>query len=187
MRLFVALDIPEETRDALANLIHQFSEVCRGARWVRAEGLHITLKFIGEAEEATLSAMKACLAEIHSAEAIQIVFRHFGFFPNERRPHVFWVGMQAGPALADLAKQIDAKLQTLGIPHEEKDFRPHLTLARFNSLGGLPKLKEMIQGHAARELGRTTAREFHLYQSELKPGGAEYTRLATFPFVRGSR
>lgn len=186
MRLFVALDVPEETRDTLANLVHQFSEVCRGARWVRAEGLHITLKFIGEAEEATLPAMKARLAEIHSAEAIQIVFRHFGFFPNEQRPRVFWAGMQAGPALADLAKQIDANLRTLEIPHEEKDFRPHLTLARFNSMEGLPKLREMIQGHATRELGRTTAREFHLYQSVLKRSGAEYTRLASFAFARGT-
>lgn len=187
MRLFVALDVPEETRDALANLLHQFSEVCKGARWVRAESVHITLKFIGEAEEATLPAMKERLAEIHSAEAIQIVFRHFGFFPHERHPRVFWLGMEADPSLARLAEQTDAKLQTLGIPREEKDFRPHLTLARFNSLEGLPKLREMIQGLAARELGRTTAREFHLYQSVLKRSGAEYTRLATFAFARGSR
>ncbi|HEV2298970.1 MAG TPA: RNA 2',3'-cyclic phosphodiesterase [Candidatus Acidoferrales bacterium] len=186
MRLFVALDVPEETHDALASLIHQFSEVCRGARWVRAEGVHVTLKFIGETEEARLSEIKGKLAEVSSAGAIEFAFRQFGFFPNERRPRVFWVGMKADESLAELAGQIDAKLQSLGIPHEEKDFRPHLTLARFNSLEGLPKLREMIQGHATRELGRTTAREFHLYQSVLKRSGAEYTRLASFAFARGT-
>jgi RNA 2',3'-cyclic 3'-phosphodiesterase len=185
VRLFVALDVPKETRDALVELIQKFSKVCRGARWVRAEGVHVTLKFIGETEEAKLPEIKTKLAEVSSASAIEIAFGQFGFFPNERQPRVFWVGMEAEQSLVELAGQIDAELQSLGIPHEEKAFRPHLTLARFNSMEGLPKLQEMIKGLATQEFGRTTAREFHLYQSILKWSGAEYTRLATFPFARG--
>lgn len=186
MRLFVALDIPEETREALSCLLLQFSKVCRGARWVRAESIHITLKFIGEVEESSLPAIKDSLRQVSSREGIEIAFRHFGFFPNERHPRVFWVGTEASPVLAELASEIDARLQPLGIPHEERGFRPHLTLARFNSTEGLPKLREMIEGLASREFGKTIAQEFHLYQSILKRGGAEYTRLATYPFARGS-
>lgn len=153
---------------------------------MRAEGVHVTLKFIGETDEAKLPVIKAKLAEVSSAGAIEIAFQQFGFFPNERRPRVFWVGMQAGPELAELAKQIDAKLQPVGIPHAEKEFRPHLTLARFNSTEGLPKLQDVIKRLATQEFGSTTAREFHLYQSKLKQGGAEYTRLASFAFARGT-
>lgn len=185
MRLFVALDIPEEIRGALAKLILQFSKICRRARWARAENLHITLKFIGEVDETALAPIRASLAGIKLADEIEIIFRNFGFFPNERHPRVFWAGMDAGPALPELARQIDAKLQSLAVPHEEKEFRPHLTLARFNSNEGLPKLVDMIKGLPTQEFGRTDAREFHLYRSILKRGGAEYSRLATFSLGRG--
>jgi len=186
VRLFVALDVPQETREKLASLVQQFSKICRGARWVRAEGAHVTLRFIGETEEARLPEIKEKLAEVNFAGAIDIAFRQFGFFPNERRPRVFWAGIEAGPALAELAKQIDAKLRPLGFPAEEKEFRPHLTLVRFKSMEGLPKLQDMIKGLATQDFGSTTSREFHLYQSKLKPGGAEYTRLASFTFARGT-
>jgi RNA 2',3'-cyclic 3'-phosphodiesterase len=185
MRLFVALDIPEETRRALDELIPRFAAACRGARWVRPDNLHVTLKFIGHWDETKLNDVKSNLAEISSPASIEIAFREFGFFPNDRHPRVFWVGMQAGPALADLAAQIEAKLQPLGVPHEERGFRPHLTLARFNSTQGLPKLKQMIAGLPSQEFGVTKAQEFYLYQSILKPRGAEYTRLATFAFAKG--
>ncbi len=185
MRLFVALDIPEETRETLAKYIREFAKACRGANWVRAEILHITLKFIGETEEAQLPAIQKSLAEVKAREAIEIVFRHFGFFPNERHPRVFWAGMEAGPSLAELAKRIDEKLAPLDIPRETRDFRPHLTLARFKSIEGLPKLRDMIAGLTTQELGRVVAREFHLYRSNLKRSGAEHLRLATFPFSGG--
>lgn len=186
MRLFVALDVPEETRETLAVVISRLAKVCRGARWVRAEGLHVTLKFIGEVEEGAVPAMRESLAKIAPREPIEIAFRHFGFFPNERRPRVFWVGMEAGPALGELAAEIDARLQTVGIAHDDRAFRPHLTLARFDSTEGLAKLREEIAALGTQDFGGTVAREFHLYQSILKRGGAEYTRLATFPFARGS-
>lgn len=185
MRLFVALDVPEDTRQALASLIRKLEGICRGARWVSAENLHITLKFIGEVEERKLLEIKTSLSQLHSRDAFEIKFHSFGFFPNERRPRVFWVGMEAGPSMAELAAEIDSNLQPLGVPHEEKEFRPHLTLARFNTLDGFSNLREMVSGLAEQEFGKTTALEFHLYQSVLKRGGAEYTRLATFPFARG--
>lgn len=185
MRLFVALDVPEEIHDALAALIRRFESICRGARWIRAENLHVTLKFIGEVEEAKLPAIEASLSQVNSRDPFEIEFHHFGFFPNERRPRVFWVGMESGPSMAELSAEIDSNLQPLGVPHEEKDFQPHLTLARFNTLDGFSKLREVVSGLAEQEFGKTTAREFHLYQSVLKRGGAEYTRLATFPFARG--
>lgn len=110
-------------------------------------------------------------------------FGSLGFFPNVRRPRVLWAGLASGPELAALAAYVETALAALGLPCEERAFSPHLTLARFDSPRGLDALHAAIEKAGPLEFGAATAREFHLYQSVLKPGGPEYTRLATFPFA----
>jgi len=180
MRLFVALDIPDDVRSRLAALAASLRPSSRTARWTRIEGLHVTLKFIGELSPEKSEAIKAALAAIPPRSPFSLAFRGLGFFPNERRPRVLWAGVQAGPELAALAADVETSLDALGIPRESRAFSPHLTLARFDSPRGLEALHSAIEGAAPAEFGATTAREFHLYQSVLKRGGAEYTRLATF-------
>lgn len=186
MRLFVALEVPDETRRALGGIIQKLESVSRGARWMRAESIHVTLKFIGEIEETKLPAIKDSLATVKSKHPIEIAFRNFGFFPNERRPHVFWLGIEAGPDLAALAASISSALEPIGIPREERGFRPHLTLARFKTEKGLPKLREMVAPLAHRSFGNTIASQFHLYESMLNPGGAVHTKLASYRFAEGA-
>ncbi len=183
MRVFVALDIPDRIRQALAGLIGKLERTCRGARWVRVEGLHVTLKFIGEAAPEMVERIQAELATIRLAAPVETSFRDVGFFPNERHPRVFWVGIAATPNLAELAAEIERRLEPLGIPSESRPFRPHLTLARFKSEDGLERLREELRSAGPFEFGSTQAGELHLYRSQLKPGGAEYTRLKTFPFA----
>lgn len=180
MRLFVALDIPDEVRTTLAALAAKLRPASRDARWVRVEGLHVTLKFIGETSAEKVESIKAALAAIPPRSAFSIAFRGLGFFPNERRPRVLWAGVETGPELAALAAAVETSLEALGIAREGRAFSPHLTLARFDSPRGLEALHSAIEGAAPAEFGATTAKEFHLYQSVLKRGGAEYTRLATF-------
>ncbi len=183
MRVFVALDIPDEVRQALGSLVAQLERTCRGARWVRVAGLHLTLKFIGEVQPEMVERIQAELATIRLAAPVEMTFRDVGFFPNERRPRVFWVGISATPNLAELAGEIERRLEPLGIPREQRAFRPHLTLARFKSAEGLERLREALQSLGQLEFGATRTGEVHLYRSQLKPGGAEYTRLKTFSFV----
>jgi len=183
MRLFVAMDIPEDVRSAIGALVAKLRVACRNARWVRIEGLHITLKFIGETPSEKTVEIKNALASIPSLAPIPINFRGLGFFPNERRPRVLWAGIAAGPELSALAAAVNTSLASLGFRHEERAFSPHLTLARFDTPRGLDALHAAIEKAGPLEFGRATAKEFHLYQSVLKPGGAEYTRLATFSFA----
>jgi 2'-5' RNA ligase len=183
MRLFVALDIPEDVRSAIGALAAKLRPACRNARWVRIDGVHVTLKFIGETSPEKSEAMKTALAALPSRASIPMNFRGLGFFPNDRRPRVLWAGIEAGPDLAALASAVDTALAALGIPREERAFSPHLTLARFDTPRGLEALHAAIEKGGHLEFGATTAQEFHLYQSILKPGGAEYTRLATFSFA----
>jgi RNA 2',3'-cyclic 3'-phosphodiesterase len=183
MRLFVAMEIPDDARCAIGALASKLRTTCRNARWVRIEGLHVTLKFIGETSPEKAAEIKTALASIPSRAPILMNFRGLGFFPNERRPRVLWAGIEAGTDLAALAAAVETALGALGIPREERAFSPHLTLARFDTPRGLDALHAAIEKAGLVEFGVATAQEFHLYQSVLKPGGAEYTRLATFSFA----
>lgn len=189
MRLFVALDIPDETRAAVSMLITQLAPLCRAAKWVRAESMHLTLKFIGEQPEENVARIAGELRAVCSLAPVELRFAGTGFFPNPRSPRVFWAGITASPNLAALAADIEGRLEPLGIPREQRAFQPHLTLARFHSTAGLPQLREALATReklGPLEFGSAAAREFHLYRSQLQRGGAIYTRLATFPFVVAS-
>lgn len=181
MRLFVAIDIPDDVRAALSTLVSKLRPACRNARWARIEGLHVTLKFIGEAPDAKFSEIKAALALVVPRPPIAIRFRGMGFFPNARRPRVFWAGVEAGPELAALAGAVEDVLHPLGIAREARAFSPHLTLARFDPPHPIEELHAAIDKLGSPEFGSATAGEFYVYQSVLKRGGSEYTRLANFP------
>ena len=188
----MALDVPEPVRARLAELSARMKKVCPNARWVRLEGVHITLKFIGEKKAEAVEDIKRVLSEIHGS-AFEISFRGHGFFPTAKAARVFWIGIQAGPDLAKLAGAVDEATHQLGIPKEEHAFSPHLTLARGGGRSGAPGwrkadganknfgvLQEKLAAMPAPEFGTMTAREFFLYESQLMRGGSRYTKIARF-------
>jgi RNA 2',3'-cyclic 3'-phosphodiesterase len=183
MRLFVALEIPAPVREKLAELLMALRAISPQTRWVRPESLHVTLKFIGAVPEAKLPAIRSALASVRSDHPVALKFCGLGFFPNEKHPRVFWAGIVAPPNLKTLAGDIERASETVGIPREQRDFSPHLTLARFES-GRLPeKLRAAIEENAGREFGSPQIRQFHLIESKLKSSGAEYTTLESFAFA----
>jgi RNA 2',3'-cyclic 3'-phosphodiesterase len=189
VRLFVALDFPEAVRASLRDLIARLRPLSSGARWARPEGMHITLKFIGETDRGKLEAISSALASVHSARTVEMQFRGLGFFPNERKPRVLWCALEASPNLATLAADIESVLEPTGTTRETRTFVPHLTLARFDSqhgLKGADKLVGAAEELRSYEFGAARESEFYLYESVLKPSGAEYKRLAAFPFVQDS-
>ena len=183
MRLFVALDIPEDVRSSLAAFVARLRALSPSARWVRMEGVHVTLKFIGEAPADQLNAIKAALANLPArAPFANEVSRRWLFSGSP--PPARSVGRRRMRAeLAVLAADVDSALAALGIPREDRAFSPHLTLARFDESRGLDAIREAIEKSGPLDFGSATAESFHLYQSVLKRGGAEYTRLATYSFT----
>jgi len=192
MRLFVGLDIDEGIRNRIARFLEGVREFSPDARWVRPESLHVTLKFIGEQSEDQTEKIKRQLETV-AANSFDVSFRGYGFFPGVRAPRVFWVGIEATPALSALASLVDENVARLGVPKEEHAFTPHLTLARSAGGSGSPRrqkddrpnrsfqrLQEKLAALGAPEFGTMTAREFFLYQSQTSPGGARYTKLAPF-------
>ena len=191
MRLFVALDIADPIRER----IQRFMEGVRGfapdIRWVRPESLHITLKFIGEKPPQMAETIKSSLRDLR-AEVMDIKFRGYGFFPTARAPRVFWLGIEAGPQLNSLAAAVDANLAAIGIPEEDHEFSPHLTLARAGKSGTprwqqgdgphskFKRLQEKLGSLSPPEFGRMTAREFFLFESKLSQKGSTYIKLERF-------
>jgi 2'-5' RNA ligase len=180
MRLFVAIDIPDAVRDALTAVGRQLRQLCPNARWVRLEGAHLTLKFIGETPPDRAERVRSTLSAVRPCGPIELQFAGLGFFPGPGRPRVLWAGVRVSTALRELDASIETQLESLGIPRETREFSPHITLARFDSPKGLEPLHAAIEKLGTQEFGRTWARQFHLYQSVLKRGGAEYTRLASY-------
>lgn len=187
MRLFVAVETPEAVRRELRAWMHLLEAAYPRARWVRVENLHVTLKFIGDARADSLDAMLAALRTVRQPPAIEIRFRGAGFFPNERRPRVLWAGVEAGPELKSLAQAIDRALEPAGVASETRDFRPHLTVARFPEkadAGGVGRIRGTLTAAGAPDFGSARVSDFHLYRSVLNPSGAVYTRLDSFNFTR---
>jgi RNA 2',3'-cyclic 3'-phosphodiesterase len=182
MRLFVAIDIAPHIRSTIAAFIEEFRPCAPQSKWVRVEAMHITLKFLGEMPPSRLSAVESALASIRSDKLLTLEFRGFGFFPNEKHPRVFWIGMECSPNLKTLAMSIDQSLHKLGLTLEQRAYTPHLTLARFNAPGLPPKLADATRENTGRYFGSFTTNQFHLLESKLKSTGAEYTTLHSFSF-----
>ena len=183
MRIFIALDIPAEIRACIQEFLERARPYAPEARWARTEGLHITLKFLGEVSDAKFQEIKAALTSVR-AETFEVKIAGTGFFPTPKSPRVFWIGVDGGDALPSLASAIDNVTHKLGIAKEARAFNPHLTLARSGSgprSGQLLRpLEHLVQTEANPDFGIMTAREFFLYRSELQKGGAKYTKLERF-------
>jgi len=195
MRLFVALDIDAPIRGRIAQFMDGVRGFAPDARWVSAESLHITLKFIGEWPAERLEEVKRALVGVRGQPA-EITFSGTGFFPTPKSARVFWIGIQAGPEVASLAGALDAATSALGIEGEKRAFTPHLTLARTGS--GRPqrvssdrtnpnfqRLQEKLAVKPAPAFGTMSPREFFLYESKLSPKGAQYTKLESYPLRAG--
>lgn len=173
MRLFIALNLPEEVQQALWAAVAPLRDLGLPVKWVRPEGIHLTLKFLGEVPEAREGEFVAALGRAAvGARALALALGGFGVFPDFRRPRVLWVGVAPDPALELLQDRVEREFAPLGFPTEAQTFRPHLTLGRaardFRS-GGLE------QSVGALRFDETVlVTSVDLMQSTLQSGGAVY-------------
>src|SRR5215469_10433587 len=114
MRIFVALDIPAGIRARITEYMDRARGYAPDARWARPEGLHVTLKFVGEVSDAKVQEIKGALAGAKN-QPFAVKFSGAGFFPTAKSPRVFWIGVEGGEALSQLAHAVDNITQTLGI------------------------------------------------------------------------
>ncbi|SRR5487761_1484953 len=186
MRIFIAIDLPGSIRSELerkqdlfrAALSHSPGDAA-GIRWTRPEGIHLTLKFLGEVSEAGLERLVEHLGRLEPFEAFPVEVENFGFFPDARHPRVFWAGITAPIELAALAARAAADL---GFGKELRPFSPHLTLARFRPARPQTVLEAMSKREEDVSLGRFVVSEFFVFESKLSASAApEYRKVARFP------
>ncbi len=178
MRLFTAIDIPDQTRDALARLIDSLRREAQ-VSWNDAQKLHITTKFIGEWSPDRLPELKAVLGGVGTPGEMAISVEGLGWFPNARHPHTLWAGVEASLGLSELAHATESALKAIGVAVEERRFSPHLTIARIKDRDRIGGLRSAVEGLGAPHFGSFSPAAFHLYLS--KEG--KYTKIAEFPLV----
>ena len=183
VRCFVAIELPAEARQCIGGLVAGLREAgVRGLRPVNAQGVHLTLKFLGDVSMSTVGDVSAAL-EGAAAEArpFDLELRGVGGFPDLRRPRVLWVGIGGDlEALQRLYEAVEEALAPLGFPPEGRTFTPHLTLARLRD-GTSPQERARAAARltslAWEEGAAVPVGGVSLMRSMLRPGGAVYGRL----------
>jgi 2'-5' RNA ligase len=193
IRTFIAIPLPAELLTKLAALQRRLERQVphRSVRWVRAEGIHLTLKFLGDTPTDRLPDIKQALVAVgtHAPECA-FTAEGLGCFPNTHRPRVVWVGIREPTGrLAALQQAIEEVVAPLGFPPEGRNFSPHLTLGRTGrraSRSDAALVGQLVADTDAGTLAEVAADRFCLIRSLLKPSGAEYTTLEEFHLLKGT-
>lgn len=188
MRLFVAVDLSEDARQAIAAEQKRIAAALAGTKarltWVRSEHLHVTLVFLGEIEDARAPSVVDAIGCDVDAPAFDVTFAGAGVFPPHRAPRALWIGVGAGASeLIALRRELAQRVARLGIEMEDRPFSPHLTLGRWRtsrSSDGRRALAAAGQGAIA----RTRVAAATLYESHLSSSGPAYTPRARANLTR---
>ncbi|MGD2156677.1 MAG: RNA 2',3'-cyclic phosphodiesterase [Anaerolineales bacterium] len=183
IRAFIALDLPIEVQECLDQVSERLEKPLADVpiRWVPAKNIHLTLKFLGDVSVNNLEVLTKMLeVEVVAHHEFQISVGGIGAFPKIRRPRVIWIGVEAPSELISLQRSIESQTAKLGYAKDRRSFSPHLTLGRV-SRNATPrevrKIGNLLNETKIGFLGVAPVKEVHLYRSDLKPGGAVYTRL----------
>ena len=195
-RLFVAVPLPPETTRSVAALVEGVRAADgvavvgparrRGGqdvRWVRLDGLHVTLRFLGPTAEEHLPEMAAAVCDVAaSGHRFQVRLAGAGAFPSPERPRALWIGVDRGTdELAGVASSLDAALVRMGWPADERPFRAHLTIARSDGSRAGPRLARRLMAAADGFSAVWEAGSLVLFESLTGGGPARYLPIVTAP------
>lgn len=179
IRSFIAIEIPEEIKKGLSGIQDVLKRTGAEVGWTKSEGIHLTLKFLGDVEEDRLEDIKKAI-EVATEGISNFVLEAggIGVFPNTKYPRVLWIGIKdRGDTLKNLHEAIERETGKLGFKHEDRTFSPHLTLGRVRSQKNREILIKSFEEFDKIELGAFDVREVSLMKSDLSPKGAVYTQL----------
>jgi RNA 2',3'-cyclic 3'-phosphodiesterase len=193
LRTFIAIELDETLRIAIARVQGKFKRLAPpgSVKWVAPEGIHLTLKFLGDTPASRLDEIEAALRVACAGSApFEFSVEGRGCFPNTRRPRVVWVAVrEKGQALARLQAAIERQVAPLGWPTEERGFSPHLTLGRV-ARGASPAAEaavgQVVEQSVIEQIGAQRVTAVNLIESELRPTGAVYRTLISVPLVEAT-
>lgn len=171
-RLFIAIEVPQRIKEKIADLEHHFEPRFDKALWTKPENIHLTLVFLGNTDYNQIPDIITTLDNIKN-DSFEVVFSAIGGFPNLRRPHTLWIGIQENLALFYLREKIIKNLSELNLNIDEKKFIPHLTITRFRK-------RRPIELRMENNFGKFKAKEFILFDSVLSKDGPKHQIIKKF-------
>lgn len=182
IRAFIAVPLSDEIRNEISVLSKSLKGLNLDASIPRVEGVHLTLKFLGNVEESRLQSIYEGLGRVAQRHRrLSLSFKGLGVFPHMGNPRVVWIGVKDNSDLLKLQSGVDNEMEKQGFSREKRNFHPHLTIARVKSRANIANLLHFLESEGPGvTLGSLDVVEFHLYQSLLRPEGAEYRVLSTF-------
>lgn len=180
MRTFIAIEIPDGIKQEMVKAQEQLKRSGVDAGWTRPEGIHLTLKFLGEVPEAELDGVKAALIQAAEGKGrFRLEVGGAGVFPNERNPRVAWIGMAGDiDKLSALQAAVEETMTEIGFEREDRKFTPHLTLGRIKYIKSREAWQKALDGIKDIRLPGFDVAAVSLMKSELKRTGAVYTEVA---------
>jgi 2'-5' RNA ligase len=182
IRCFIAVKVPQNILSEIEKYLVQLRKISSHVRWVKASGIHITLKFLGEIEPLLVDQVKESLQSVAGiVKPFEVMVHGSGCFPNPKKPRVFWLGLEQsiGKELNVIYDWINEKLATFGFEKEKRRFSPHLTLGRVRTPADFTSLLNYMQNYPFPKRG-FKVHEIVLMRSILKPSGAEYIPITTY-------
>jgi len=190
IRAFIAIELPDAILAEVGNIEARLKPQMPpdAIRWVKADSIHLTLKFLGQVPSDQISLIMSSLRTAVVAHApFTLEVKGAGCFPNIHRPRVVWVGVQENDhRLHALQRAVENAIAPLGYPTEIRDFTPHLTLGRLARdvrQSDQKKIGEVVEAAGVGSLGKWEVKQVALIKSDLKPTGAEYTVLTQAPLT----
>jgi 2'-5' RNA ligase len=182
MRAFIAIELPEEIKDALGNIQEQLKKSGADVKWVSPGNIHLTLKFLGEITDEQLNKINKIIEDVAANKnSFQLGISSLGAFPKINSPRVIWIGVDKGDKeTKEIAKDLEEKIARLGIPKEERPFSSHITIGRTRSTLNRDKLVQDLEAMAGKFGGKNlefSVKNITLFKSTLTPRGPIYEAL----------
>lgn len=183
IRTFIAISLPESVLQAMGQAQQTLWTLGRAVRWVRKEGIHLTLKFLGDVDKDDVEKIQIALERAtEEASPFVLTAQGTGVFPDLRRPRVIWIGLSGDlPMLFALQANVESQLKSLGFPEDKRPFKGHLTLGRVKGRLDATELRRALEGLAGFQTDAFTVQSVALFQSTLCQHGAVYAKLAELP------
>ena len=183
IRSFIAVELPQETRDALAFVQERLRQGGARVRWLNPNSIHLTLKFLGNVATTQVDEIAAAAArELRDQQSLTLNVAGLGVFPNKRAPKIIWAGIQGEvERLSHVQGLLESALEKLGFPREQRAFRPHVTIGRIKDRRRSQGLLQVMTSVQLPECNSFDVDQIILYKSDLRPTGAIYTKLHRMP------
>lgn len=177
-RSFIAIETNEEIRNSLAEVQSELGETGGDLKIVKPEKVHLTLKFLGEIPDDEMGELKETIRNVEKTGPFKMQVEGLGVFPDPGFIKVVWAGVSEGEEEAkNLQEDLEQRLSNIGYPPENREFTPHLTIARVKSGKAKDKISALVKKYSDQDFGSTVVEEIKLKKSELTPEGPIYTTL----------